>query len=238
LLGKGHDDQTQGPYLLFTRDNKNLTIMDADGKGLKQLKLPNDGHIFQLYRSVSPDGDWLAYFAGSAEAPYDIALHLLNLSDETMQLVSKLLTSDFPANLEPIVETMVLGDPPNYDADCFQDMECRRSLVERELANSLYSLDWSPDSRFVAFTAQIDGPSSDISIYNLHDKTIRRLTTEAQNIYSLDWAPNGQAMLYPIIFPPGSGYKGNQWHLINLDGQPVPFTEELSSRYARFVWLP
>jgi dipeptidyl aminopeptidase/acylaminoacyl peptidase len=226
--------QTQGPYIVFTRDNKNLTIMDADGGGRQQIKLPDNGYIIQLNKAVSPDGKWLAYFIGSREASYDMTLNLLNLSDETTQPVSKLLASDFPENLEPIVETMVLGDPPSYDPDCFQDMECRRSLVERELTNSLFAFDWSPDDNFVAFTAQIDGPSSDVYIYNTQQKTIRRLTTEPQNIYSLDWAPNGHAILYQISSPPGTSYEGSEWHLMNLAGKQILFTEELSSRYSRF----
>lgn len=232
--------QTKGPYLLFTRDNKNLTIVDADGSGQKQIKLPNDGYIFLLHKSVSPDGKWLAYFTGSVEEPYDIALNLLNLSDETTQPVTNLLASNFPANLESLVESMVLGDPPNYDPGCFQGIECRSSLIQRELANSLFSLDWFPDSDAIAFTAQIDGASSDIYIFSLQDKTIHQFTDEPENIYSLDLAPNGQGMLYQISSPPGTAYEGSQWHLRNLDGKQIPFTEELSLEHFRwdgYEWI-
>ena len=31
--------QTEGPYLLFTYDNKNFTIMDANGSGQKQYHI-------------------------------------------------------------------------------------------------------------------------------------------------------------------------------------------------------
>lgn len=226
--------QTKGRHLLFTRDNKTLIVIDADGSGQKQIALPNDGYIFQLDKSVSPDGEWLAYFTGSTEEPYDITLNLLRLSDETTKPVSKLLATDFPANLEPIVETMVLGNPPSYDADCFQEIECRWSLVQRELANSLRSFDWSPDGQSIAFTAQIDGPSTDIYIFSLHDKTIRRFTDEPENIYSLDVAPNGQAILYQISSPAGTGYEGSQWHLRNLEGKQIRFTEELSLEHFRW----
>lgn len=226
--------QTQGPYILFTRDNKNLIIMDANGGGQKQIQLPDDGYIFQLNKAISPDGKWLAYFTGSIEEPYDIALRLLNLSAEITQQITNLLALDFPANLEPIVQTMVLGDRPFYDADCFEDMECRTSLVQNELTSSLFSFDWSPDSQFIAFTAQIDGPSSDIYIFSLQDKTIRRLTDEPENIYGLDWAPNGLGMLYQISSPIGTGYEGSEWHLINLEGREIAFTEELSHEYFRW----
>src|SRR5215216_232700 len=144
--------QTQGPHILFTRDSKNLILMDADGRGRKQIQLPNDGYTF-LHNAVSPDGNWIAYFTGSLEEPYDVALNIMDPSSETTQQISSLLATDFPENLEPIVETMVLGDPPIYDSDCFEDSECRRSLVQRELTGSIFSFDWSPDSQFLAFTA-------------------------------------------------------------------------------------
>jgi Tol biopolymer transport system component len=225
--------KTEGPYLLFTYDNKNFTIMNADGSGRKQFQLPNDGYIHQLNMSVSPDGKQLAYFTGSIEEPYDITLNLLNLSDETTQPISNLLAQDFPANLEPIVETMVLGDPPNYDSDCFQSMECRRSLVERELINSLFVFDWSPDSQSIAFTAQIDEPSSDIYVYSIQDKTIYQLTNEPQNIYWLDWAPNGKRILYEICSTPGTGYEGRTLHVTDFEGKTV-FVDDESLYYQRW----
>jgi len=141
--------------------------MDADGGGRKQFQLPHDGYVSVLQYAVSPDKKWLVYFTGSTEEPYDLVLNLLNVSDHTSRLISNLIAPNFPENLEPVVETMVLGDPPIYDVNCFENMQCRRSLVQREFVSSIYSFDWAPDSQSIAFTAQIDGPSSDIYIYNL-----------------------------------------------------------------------
>src|SRR5687768_1971662 len=72
--------QTQGPYLLFMRDQKNLTIMDANGSGSKPIQLPEDGYIaaqrdLSFENAVSPDGKWLAYFTGSIQEPYNLALN-------------------------------------------------------------------------------------------------------------------------------------------------------------------
>jgi Tol biopolymer transport system component len=231
--------QSQGPYLLFTRDNKNLMIMDADGRGQKQIKLPNDGYIFQLNKSVSPDGKWLAYLTGSTEAPYDVALNLLHLSNETTQSVSKLLATGFPANVEPIIETMVLGDPPHYDQNCFENRECRKALVQRELTNSLFNFDWSSDSQSIAFTAQIDGPSSDIYLYGIQEKTIRQLTNELQNIYWLDWAPSGTKILYEVSSTPGLAYEGRTLHITDLEGKNTFVNEKYlyNKRWGESDWL-
>ncbi len=236
--------QTDGPYLLFTFDNqnsplKNFTIMDADGSGRKQFQLPNDGYIRQLNMSVSPDGKQLAYFTGSIEEPYDITLNLLNLSDGTTRPISNLLAPNFPANVEPIVKTMVLGDPPIYDSQCFGDMECRTLLVQRELTNSIFSFDWSPDSQSIAFAAQMESPSSNIYIYTLGDKTIHQLTHESENIYWLDWAPNGERILYEICSTPGMGYEGRTLHVTDLQGITSSINDEhlYRLRWGENDWL-
>ncbi|MEP6895963.1 MAG: hypothetical protein ABI986_10185, partial [Chloroflexota bacterium] len=94
--------------------------------------------------------------------------------------------------------------------------------------------------RLVVDTAQIDGPSSDIYIYNLQDKSIRRLTDEPENIYSVNWAPNGQGILYEISSPLGNESEGRQFHLVNLEGKEIRFTEELLYEYLhwdRYDWV-
>ena len=235
---------TNGPYLLFTYNSqnsflKNFTIIDADGSGRRQFQLPNDGYVSVLHYAISPDKKWLVYFTGSAEEPYDLALNLLNLSDSKSQLISNLIAPNFPENLEPIVETMVLGDPPNYYTDCFEDIDCRRSLVKREFVGSIYSFDWAPNSQSIAFTAQIDGPSSDIYIYSLADKTLQRLTNEIQNIYWMDWAPSGKRILYEICSTPGAGYEGRTLHITDLEGKTTFIDEEnlYNQRWGELDWL-
>lgn len=44
--------QTDGLYLLFTYDNKNFTIMDADGIGRKQIQLPNYAYTTELENAI------------------------------------------------------------------------------------------------------------------------------------------------------------------------------------------
>ncbi|MFT3890657.1 MAG: hypothetical protein QM730_03415 [Anaerolineales bacterium] len=118
---------TQGPYLLYTRDHKSLTIMDADGSGRKQIQLPSGGYMKELERSVSPNGKWIAYFTGTKSKPYDLALNLFNLEGETSFLISNLIAPGFPENLEPVTETAYFTE---YDTDCKKDPRCRLSLVE------------------------------------------------------------------------------------------------------------
>ena len=182
--------QTGGPYLLFTYDNKNFTIMDADGSGRKQFQLPNDGYTtsWRLEDAVSPDGKWLAYFTGSIDEPYDLAINLLDLKNETTFPVANLIAPRFPENMEPVTKVLRFDNCSNT--------ECKTSLFRIGLIEGIKSLEWSPDSKLLAFSAQIDSFSSDIYVFSVGDKTVARITNEPENIYRIFWSPSGEKILY------------------------------------------
>jgi dipeptidyl aminopeptidase/acylaminoacyl peptidase len=183
--------QTQGPYLLFLTDSNNLTMLDADGQGRKTFQLPNEGFIRDLKNAISPDGKWLAYFTGSSrEEPYDLALHLFNLEDQTIIPVADLVAPGFPENLEPVKTS----DP--VELESCNSGPCRIGVIELAFNEGIESMAWSPDSQSLAFAAQIDGPSSDVYIFSLEDRSIRRLVNDLENVWQIDWAPNGERILY------------------------------------------
>lgn len=190
---------TQGPYLLYTRDYKSLTIMDADGSGRRQIQLPGDGYtVWEFRNAVSPNGKWIAYLTGSVDEPYDLTLNILNLKDETSLSITRLIAPGFPQNLEPVTKTAVFTE---YDTDCSNDLKCQLRITESAFKWGIKSLSWSPDSQFLVFAAQIDGPSSDLYIYDVTTQSIRRLTNELENISSIEWAPNGKKILYTTSQP-------------------------------------
>jgi hypothetical protein len=183
--------QTDGPYLLYSTNWRNLTILDSDGKGRKQFQLPNEGFVRDLRKAVSPDGKWLVYFTGSShEEPYDLALHLLNIQDQTTTLVADLIKPGFPENLEPVKTS----DPLLLE-NCSSG-SCRISLIELAFNEGIESLAWSPDSQALAFAAQIDGPSSDVYLYEIQEQAFHRLAYDLENVRQIDWSPNGKRILY------------------------------------------
>lgn len=194
--------QTDGPYLLYTYDNKNFTIMDADGSGRKQFQLPNDGYVWNLEQAASPNGKWLAFYTGSLEEPYNLDLNLFNLSDETTTYVSSLVAPGFPENLEPVTETIEFDEYIDYDKECAKDPVCRLRAVEIPFKEGIWRFDWSPDSKSIAYAAQIDAPSSDVYIYHVENGTVQRLTNEVENIgLTISWAPSGEKILYENSIP-------------------------------------
>lgn len=169
--------------------------MDADGRGWKPIHLPNDGYIPARRRTsfenaVSPDGKWLAYFTGSMAEPYDLALHLLDLEDETTSRITRLIAPGFPENLEPVRTS----DPAELEG-CTEGA-CRTNLIESAFREGIESIAWSPDSQSLAFAAQIHGPSSDVYVFSLEDKRVRKLVDDLENVWQIDWSPNGERILY------------------------------------------
>jgi len=183
--------QTDGPYLLYSMDWKTLTMLNADGKGRKQFQLPNKGFVRDLKKAVSPDGKWLAYYTGSSiEEPYDLALHILNLEAQTTIPIATLIAPGFPENLDPVKTS----DP--IELEGCNSGPCRISIIQLAFHEGIESMDWSPDSQALAFAAQIDGPSSDVYLYEIQDKAIHRLVSDLENVWQIDWSPNGKRILY------------------------------------------
>lgn len=212
-------------HLIITRDLEHWAVLNADGNLKKYIQVPDIARPSE----VSPDGNWLDYEFGSYEdEPYDLSLNLLNLNDGTSQLVTNLLSPDFPENIEAIVESTYQYDQSLYGDNC-TSLECRRSLVKDDVAISAGISRWSPDGQSLAFAAQIDGPSTDIYIYSMQEKTIRRLTDDLQNVYRMEWSPDGRYLLY-VNNIPGIIYTGRTFHVTDLEGGTLQLSQEVLSK--------
>jgi WD40 repeat protein len=226
--------QADGAYLLFIKDKKILTMMGIDGIIYKEIPIPDIGYT-NLDKAVSPNGRWLVYFTGRIQEPYDFTLNLLDISDGESNIIANLIAPGYPENLRPIAETLELS---HYQAEC-SNVECLISLNSIIFGDGIASLAWSPDSQFLAFAAQIDGPSSDIYLYDTESRTIRRLTDEIEHIWSIKWSPTGEIILYDAALPgPVDPYV--YWYLADtrintpqssiMDAGPSPFI-------TRFGWI-
>ncbi len=228
--------------LLLVRKNGRLTLFHADGSLHGLLRTPSDSDFGQLGQSISPDGHWAVYLTGSEEGPaYDLALHLLNLQDETSRLVANVLSPDFPDDVELILKTIRPEDEALYGSDCYHDIQCLRRLVEFETSLAAGEYEWSPDGKYLAFAAQVDGPSLDLYVYRVQDGTIRRLTDDLQNIDAFAWSPDGKRLFYANDIP-GTGilFYGRIFHVIDLEGKDFEIPHRSLTENGRWVlygWL-
>jgi hypothetical protein len=206
---------SHGPYFAFLSDSPILNLIGANAVGRKEIPIPGDsfnpGDCFSCI--ISPDGQWLAYWTGFAgeitypytpldpNANYDLRLNLLNISNGTAAVVTDLLTPDYPANFDKLMDAIV--NQPGYDPNGSYD-------PEGSFLQGIRSVAWSPDSRFLAFAGEMNGPSSDLYVYDVSEKTIRRLSSGLANItadgpHSIRWSPDGKWIVYSSGYWWGEG---------------------------------
>jgi len=64
---------------------------------------------------------------------------------------------------------------------------------------ALNNLAWSPDARWLAFNAAIDGPSADVYVYDTSTEKIERLTDGPNQSTDLVWSPDGAYVVHNVV---------------------------------------
>jgi WD40 repeat protein len=198
-----------GPYLAYVRSGQNgqdFVLMNPDGRGQSSLPLPMGANVelpgfLPLSNLISSDGKWLAFYTGSAGQAYghvgadtaDLALNLTSLPDGRQTMLAHLLSANYPANFAQ--EAQQLAD---------------RQVTATDLQNAFLvgitrSIAWSPDGRRLAFAGEMDGPSSDLYVYNTADWTIARLSNGPEEIQWIDWSPDNKWIVYASSLKAGEG---------------------------------
>ena len=204
--------QTNGPYFAYLQQENlilRLVFVDADGRGRKVIDLPkaiNDAYAYGTLaapdiRSVSPDGHWLAFYTGSAgkygEVPtqgtFDLTLNLFDLETGDTQVITPLLSKDYPNNFVQAAEQL---NDPNITADY---------LYQAFVEGITRTIAWSPDGKYLAFGGQMDGLSSDLYLYRVETKTIQRLSSGDQELQWIEWSPDGKWIVHSSVYGVGAG---------------------------------
>ena len=209
----------EGPYLVYDtdRDPLNLLIMDIYG-GCHRIKLPEGSWVSNLSSFFSPDGRWLAFFTGSFyDAPYDLTLNLMDMTDGTITPISRLLADGYVGNVLLLAEMAYAQEPDNPNC---QSADCWLHGVESALLNGIRELAWSPDGRYLAFAGQIDGPSSDLYLLDTQTSEFRRLTDDEYNIHSISWSPDMAWILFENTIS-GPTSSGSTLHVVAPDTSTV-----------------
>ncbi len=204
--------RTKGPYFSYFQEIqgiRRLVLMNADGIGRKVIELPEAiSNSFAIVKPpqlnmdlLSPDGHWLAFYTGSAgdynqmpaPAVADLALNLLDLQTGEQQVVTRLLSEDYPNNF--VEAAAKLND----------EYKTPESLYQAFQYGIRSAIAWSPDGRYLAFAGQMDGLSSDLYVYDVQAKSIQRLSSGDQELQWIDWSPDGKWILHGSLFAVGAG---------------------------------
>jgi hypothetical protein len=220
----------QGPYLVYLSTlpdgGQAVTLLNPDGNGRKVLPLPANGYIPDVRNAVSPDGGWVTYYLGTPgqidsgllDAPsgtYTLTLNLMRVSDGSTQQVASLLSPDYPANFRTAAERAIQASPDLYKD--FTQEQLTNSMAQTFLGG-LYTSGWSNNSLYLAFTAETDGPTSDLYLYTLSSKNIRRLSSELEQIQWLTWSSDNLRILYGTVNEYRAGSPLDNFRVVRIDG--------------------
>jgi Tol biopolymer transport system component len=221
----------QGPYLLVYAgridDRITLDILNPEGQGRKVIQLPGNGILYNesyLDQLVSPDGKWLAFHIINEMG---MTLNLLHLPDGAIQYIAEVLPVDFQEGQNLIATAL----PTLLPTDMIP--ESGWTSLDLGLMEGIKYVSWSPDSRYLAFAGQIDGPSSDLYLYDLQTSSTQRLSDDLLNIHTIYWSPDGIWVLYANLIP-GNIYSGDTLYAIQLGDTPVKDPKPL---YTGFFWM-
>jgi WD40 repeat protein len=71
--------------------------------------------------------------------------------------------------------------------------------VWMDISATVGSFAWSPNGQTLAFTASIDGDSSDLYVYDVNNQAITRLTWGSGQAYSPTWSPDGKWIVHQEV---------------------------------------
>jgi WD40 repeat protein len=228
--------RTDGPYFGYFRDvpgrsDIQFVLTDADGGGRKVFDLPKNvtdaSPMGTQY--VSPDGKWLAFYTGYAGTPhkedtqttFDLTLNLFNLETGETQVVTPLLSHDYPNNFAVAINE--INDP---------DGLIRPEALRAAFLSGIRSLAWSPDGKYLAFAGQMDGLSSDLYLYDMTTREIRLLSSNEEELQWIEWSPDGKWILEKHTLS-SSPYTEGKASVVAVNNSIVHILESLVSGY----WL-
>ena len=183
------------PQLIFPTSNGLMTVA-ADGTNQHPFSDAQPVIAHQLQDGMAPVGGWVAFTSGDnpmtpdPEGSGPLTLNLLNVVDGTLTPITPLFA---PEMEEAIKSANLTGD--------------RNDAVEAGIAvlENSDTLKWSPDGRYLAFIAAIDGPSSDVYSYDRETGQINRLTDGLNQAARLFWSPDSQWIIHEEVESFGTG---------------------------------
>jgi hypothetical protein len=136
-----------------------------------------------------------------------LTLNLLNLTDGKSQVVTRLLSHDYPDNF---VQAAQQSNEEGISAD----------LLQNAFVCGIRESAWSSDGRYLAFAGQMDGLSSDVYLYDMNTHAIKRLSDEPEEVERIYWSQDGQKILEWSAYRVGEGM-ATDVYVISLDGEVI-----------------
>jgi hypothetical protein len=181
----------KGPWLLFKDKNLGMILTNWDGSGKHPLDFPDlPGKEWRWDRYSPPHGNYLLLRTAHSG---DIASILENKSLDYQMAIMKLPEGK-------IIQTLPLLSPAAWDridAEIAQRQEYDWLLpVVFEIAREARTSQWSPDGRYLAFSAAVDSAYANLYLYDTQKDRLKRLTQDQRDAVFWAWSPDSQWIVY------------------------------------------
>lgn len=160
-----------GPWLVFARSQgQEVAAVQPDGNAVASVTLPSALlSASDLHDGASSTSGWLAVRVGQpGQASFSLAL--IHLPEGKLEQVTPLTSSEV--------------------ADTIQQASPEQPSQTAQALSQPHTLAWSPDGRYLAFIAAIDGPSTDVYLLDTQNQKIQRLTRGSNQAATPLWSPD------------------------------------------------
>lgn len=189
-----------GPWLVFPApDGEQITAYDLETGTSRTFDLPAPVILSDLKDSRPPDGQHLIVRAGSALNTDELALYQLGLLSGEVSKVTPLLSIN--------VQRKIVNQEGTQAFDTLHAVTRPGNLV------------WSPDGRFLAFTAALDNNSSDLYLLDVEKDRIDRLNGVYSHSASPFWSPGSNWL---VSVEKGIVGTDQEWRAEVVSGLQIP----------------
>ena len=187
-----------GPWLVYlSPDGNGLSAFDIQTETTLTIALPPPIYIDDLYSGLSPQGDQLLIRAGSPLNADELALYQIDFPTLQVTKITPLMSLVLQRRIVNQVGTLA-----------FDTLE----IVTRP-----DGIAWSPDGRFLAFTAALDNDTSDLYVLDTLNDRIDRINGLSSHVATPFWALDSSWLISQEL-----GRDGENWRATAVTGLSVP----------------
>jgi len=198
-----------GPWLVYPApEGAQLHAYDVEAGSIIAISLPEPIYTEDLTSGLSPDGHTLIIRAGSAANTDELGLYQVNLPEAEVNKISNLLSISLQRKIV--------------------NQEGTRAVETLEAVTRPDGLAWSPDGRYLAFTAALDNESSDLYVYDTLTQRVDRLNGLYSQNASPFWAPDSTRLISQELEYSG---QSQRWRAVNVSSIRFPGYDDQNTVY-------